>query len=236
MEKLYICGDSFCTSDPEYGPNWVDLLKDRCPNIEIVNLATPGASNYLVYKQVEHALSQDCDYLIYHATSSVRQEFALSNAKISKDSIDRYWSPHNKQNKNMVSNSWLAPWCNAEELFSNDDSRVIKEFFTRFVDFSVLIEKNYVFICHTLNLIAANKKLKKWVWSQGGFQHKNFNNFNNDEFEFDFSNYKDHESKINLWDHYDAEKWRITRRPYYHITERHILENLCDYYADVLHL
>lgn len=25
-KTLYICGDSFCSSDPEYGDNWVDLL------------------------------------------------------------------------------------------------------------------------------------------------------------------------------------------------------------------
>jgi hypothetical protein len=113
---------------------------------------------------------------------------------------------------------------------------VIKEFFTKFVDFSVLIEKNYIFIKSTLDLIVSSKKLKKWIWSPGGFQHKNFNNFDNNDFKLDFSNYKNYQSSINLWDKYDADHWRTTRRPYHHITDPHILKNLCNYYADVLQL
>ena len=243
LKKLYICGDSFCTSDPEYGLSWVDLIKERHLDIQVVNLATPGASNYLIYKQVEYALSQPCDYLIYHATSSIRQEFSLAASDISSDNINRYWSPYDQKNKTMVCRPWSAPWGNAsvprgdaEELFSNDDLKVIKEFFTKFVDFSVLIEKNYIFIKATLDLIVSSKKLKNWIWSPGGFQHKNFNNFDNNDFKLDFSDYKNYQSKINLWYEYDAEQCRATRRPYHHITDIHIIQNLCNYYADVLQL
>jgi hypothetical protein len=243
LQTLYICGDSFCTSDPKYGPSWVELLKERHTDIQIINLASPGASNYLIYKQVEYALSQPCDYLIYHATSSIRQEFSLTSSNISGDNINRYWSPYDQKNKTMICAPWSAPWGNTlsldgkvEQLFSSDDLKVIKEFFTKFIDFNVLIEKNYIFIKATLDLIVSNKKLKNWIWSQGGFQHKNFNNFNNDDFKLDFSNYKKHQSTINLWDEYDAEQWRISRRPYHHITDLHIIQNLCNYYADVLQL
>jgi len=77
-KTLYICGDSFCSSDPEYGKNWSDLIAERCLNLEVVNLSSPGASNYLIYLQVKQALEKNCDYLIYHATSSIRQEFLIN--------------------------------------------------------------------------------------------------------------------------------------------------------------
>jgi hypothetical protein len=227
MKKtLYICGDSFCSADPEYGPNWPELLANSCDQIDVINLSSPGASNYLVYLQVQQALEANCNYIIYHATSSIRQEFLINSYTTSIDNIDRYWTPHDKENKSMVSNSWISPHRNAQ-VFSNNDLQIIKNFFTKFVDMPSLIMKNYIFICHTLDTIK-NSKVENWAWSRGGFEHVKFQNST----VWDFSKYSAHEAKINLWDDYDASLWR----PYYHITDRNLLDNVCKMYIDMLQL
>jgi hypothetical protein len=229
MKKtLYICGDSFCFRDPEYGDNWCDLLVKQFPDIDVVNLSSPGSSNYLIYLQVAHALEQKCDYLIYHATSSIRQEFRLKNDNADRDSITRYWRPDDQHNKAMISNSWLTPNRNTFGAVSAQSDKVLKEFFTDFVDLPVLVEKNYIFICHTLNLIAKNTHLTNWLWSRGGFEHKSFNTNN----QWDFSQYANHECEINLWDEYDPLPWR----PFYHITDQVRLQTACKTYANMLNL
>lgn len=225
-KTLYICGDSFCSSDPEYGKNWSDLIAERCPGVEVINLSSPGASNYLIHLQVKLALEHGCSYLIYHATSSIRQEFLLDDRQVYLDTIDRYWSPRDKENKSMVSNSWITPQRNTE-VFDSQELALIKEFFTRFVDLPSMIMKNYIFIAHTLSLIN-DSRLDNWIWNRGGFEHKKFQNSS----QWDFSRYSQNESIINLWDDYDNSLWR----PYFHITDQALLEKTCNYYINMLNL
>ena len=90
------------------------------------------------------------------------------------------------------------------------------------------IEKNYIFIQQTLSMIASNKNLKAWAWSQGGFEHEKFNPVR----EWEFESYISHEANINLWDYYDP----AVRRPYYHITNKELLQTVCDQYLDMLQI
>jgi hypothetical protein len=225
---VYICGDSFCIEDPAYGDNWVGLLKKKLPNTNVINLSVPGASNYLIYLQIKEALRCNCDYIIYHATSSIRQEFLIVNDGAKIDSIQRYWHPFQQTTQSMVSTSWLNPDGQTKDAFTNDQIVLIKTFFTELVDLPAMIEKNYIFINHTLAMLSQSQSLKNWIWSRGGFEHKSFNpNVN-----WDFSNYSQRECLINLWDKYD--RHRI--RPYYHVTDPSIHENACNQYIKMLQL
>lgn len=229
MKKtLYICGDSFCTTDPEYGISWVELLQEQCPTIEIKNFSSIGASNYLIYLQVKEALEQKCDYLIYHATSSIRQEFLINKDNATKDSVDRYWR-QDKPAGALRCNSYHNVEKNLDNIFSNTERHIIKQFFTNFFDLPGQVEKNYIFICHTLDLIAKNKNLINWSWSRGGFEHSTFSNSQQD---WNFTEYSSRECDINLWNHYCPDVYR----PHYHITNKEVIQNVCNTYKKMLHL
>jgi hypothetical protein len=225
--RLFICGDSFCFPDPQYGPCWVDLIQIARPNIEIVNLSSPGASNYLISLQVQHALENKSNWIIYHATSSIRQEFSISRNIATKDSIDRYWNPLSKQNKAVVSNSWISATRNTDDLLLEGD-QTIKRFFTEYIDLPSMINKNYIFIDYTLKLLDSSLPRSQWAWSPGGFEHKNFS----DSVSWDFSNFQNRICKINLWDDYDNSKMR----PYYHVTDPEIHQKVCETYLQMLDL
>lgn len=230
MKTLYICGDSFSTVDIEYGPCWVNFLIDKLPHIKIINLSIPGASNYLIQLQVKQALLEKCDYLIYHATSSIRQEFSVNHRKIDigLDTLDRYWTPTDRDNKSAISRSWVSASENANGIIDDTSNLEISNFFTSYIDFSSEIGENFIFIDYTLQMISTNQQLINWCWSQGGFEHTNFKN----SVAWDFSQYRNKESQINLWDKYD----RQLIRPFYHITDIQVHQKTCDYYIKMLNL
>jgi hypothetical protein len=224
---LFVCGDSFCFPDPDYGLSWVDLIQKSRPNIEIINLSSPGASNYLISLQVQHALKNNCDRIIYHATSSIRQEFSIAQHTATKDSINRYWNLMSKNNKSVVSASWISATRYTDELLSDED-QIIKKFFTEYIDLPSMINKNYIFIDYTLKLLDSFLPRSQWAWSPGGFENKKFS----DSISWDFANFQDRMCKINLWDDYDNSKMR----PYYHVTDPTIHQRVCELYLQMLDL
>ena len=69
MKKVYVCGDSFCVSDLEYGECWVDLLgKDR----DVTSLAQVSATNTLISMQVDQAIAENAEFIIVQGTSCTR--------------------------------------------------------------------------------------------------------------------------------------------------------------------
>lgn len=233
-KTLYICGDSFCSSDPEYGESWTDMLAAQLPHINVVNLAKSGASNYLIYQQVKHALNSQCDYLIYNASGSTRHEFVLDpiTTITGPDHHARYLNIIESDSQaELLSMSWVVPFeasGNNKDRFSNEQLEEIKKFCLRYVDMSSTIEKNYIFISYTLGLIANSQSPVKWAWSRGGFEHPSFKPIK----DWDFDAYTDQESSINLWDYYDAK----IRRPHFHVTDKAICQKTCDEYIKLLQL
>ena len=230
-KTLYICGDSFCADDLEYGDNWHNLLVKQVANIDVVNLSIPGASNYLIYLQVKQALENDCDYLIYNATGSTRQEFTLCSTGMPPDNIDRYYNVLTPtKDKELLCLSWIQPFEleNHSSIPVSFDTDEIKRFFMKYIDMSSVIEKNYIFIQQTLFMISSSKNILNWAWSQGGFEHKKFKSVR----DWNFSEYRKNECSINLWDYYDSK----VRRPHYHITDKQILQDTCNQYIKMLQL
>jgi len=224
---IYICGDSFCTSDPAYGTSWVDKFTASVPEHRVVNLAVPGASNYLIYLQVKEALSKNCDYLIYHATSSIRYEFKIADSMVDVDHAYRY-NLLNNVDPTMVCGSWYYLAKHHNQFISADQQNTISKFFSEFVDINNLIEKNKIFIEHTLSKINSST-VKGWAWSQGGFEHPSFAGSSSQEY---FTDYKYKEVDINLWDYYDKKRMR----PYFHVDDPAIVQKVYSQTKEMLKL
>jgi hypothetical protein len=225
MTTLYVCGDSFCSDDPDYPGGWLSEFQKQHNNLEIISLASPGASNFQIYLQVKEALDKHCDYLIYHATSSIRYEFIVDHFAEKEHGYKNFWNRSEPtQARKMLCTSWVTP----ENSLCLTDKQVdtIKQFYKNFVDLDTEIEKNYLFICATLDLIAS-KKIKNWVWSRGGFEHKSFLAGKNWKFA-----YSEQEAEINLWDYYDSSE----ARPFYHISNLEIIKTACKCYSNMLNL
>lgn len=222
---IYICGDSFSVPDPNAGLMWVDMIKSKLP---VVNLAVPGASNYLIYLQVKHAIENGAEHIIYQATSSIRQEFAFAEDSKIKDSYCRYHNPVVSSNEySMICGSWHNVGQHHSKVLSKEDNDNIANFSVRFFDIANAIEKNYIYILHTLNLIS-KANLKSWAWSRGGFEHKNFK----DSTVWNFSHYDQHEVDVNLWDYYD----NSVAQPVFHITNQGVHQTVCNQYIKMLQL
>jgi hypothetical protein len=225
MKTLYICGDSFCSIDPNYPGSWVEKIQLDYPNLKVISLAIPGASNFQIYLQVKEALAQNCDYLIYYATSSIRHEFLVNPFADVEEGYNNYWNrSFPEEIRQMVCTSWLTP--ENSLILDHQQVKLIKSFFKNFINLESEIEKNYLFITSTLDLINSSG-VKNWIWSRGGFEHKNFKNSKNWNFGF-----AKQEINYNLWDYYNAS---ITR-PFYHISDLSIIETACKQYSTMLNL
>jgi hypothetical protein len=178
MKQIYVCGDSFCVPDPEYGPCWVDLLSQHRT---VVNLAQVSATNLLISQQVDQAIAESADFVIVQGTSCTRSE-------------TRY-------NGKVVPYSFLT--ANATTTKFNDRQlRIIQEYYTEFFDLDLAIYHNQCIIQNTLQkLIDSGISFR---FDQGGFEHAKFGAAQSDY----FAKFDSYRSAINLWDHADTRDYR----------------------------
>jgi hypothetical protein len=139
---IYICGDSFGVSDPEYGEGWMDQIGAT------TNLCRVSASNLLIAQQVDRALAQGAQKIIVLFSSSTRSE-KVENGQ----AIPFSWH---------TANTTTTP-------FSADQLRILREYFAEFHDLGLAIYTNQCIIQHTLDCL--NKSGADYVWDQGGFEH-----------------------------------------------------------------
>lgn len=208
---VYICGDSFAVSDPEYGPNWADYLSRR---LTVVNLCRVSASNFQIALQVQHAIEQGADYIIYLATSSVRQDVPLS---ANTDTLlNRY--NHSVVSYSLTSLDETAP-------FTREQLSLLRLYHDKFFDLDILVHQNELIIEATLSKLTASGI--PFTFDQGGFEHPKFAGSRNNYFE----TYRAYRSEICLWDYVDE---KLIHRPYYHITDHAIHEEITDYYYKLI--
>ena len=139
---IYVCGDSFGVSDPEYGPGWMDLIGAT------VNLCQVSASNLLIAQQVDRAIAAGAGKIIVLFTSSTRSEKMENGAAIP-------FSWH-------TASSTTTP-------FDNRQLRILQDYFAEFYDLGLAIYTNQCIIQHTLDCL--NKSGADYMWDQGGFEH-----------------------------------------------------------------
>jgi hypothetical protein len=111
--KIITCGCSFSTGlyqreDSSFGTNknYTEFLSELL-NSEVTNLAIPGASNYCIIKQVEHAIEYKADLVIFNTTTTERFDVVEKNdqKKIPKFE-DFILNLPNNNNGNIRSNTF----------------------------------------------------------------------------------------------------------------------------------
>lgn len=213
--NVYICGDSFCTSDPEYGPSWVDLLQENLPRCNIINLAQPAASNLYISLQVDTAIKHAADYIIAAGTSVTRNEVAVATSEAPL--IERF------RTQELVSYSILSIPKHFD--FTEQHRNLLKEYHCEFFDLPLAIYRDRCIIENTLQKLVSS--CIPFRFDRGGFEHPKFGKQQQSSY---FDAYAEHISQVNLWD------YPITaeRRPYYHIIDFRVHQDVANYYTDLI--
>ena len=175
---IYICGDSFCVSDPEYGACWVDLLAQQRT---VVNLAQVSATNLLISQQVDQAIAESADFVILHGTSCTRSEIKL-NGKVVPYSF-------------LTSNA-------TNTKFDDRQLNIIREYYTEFFDLDLAIYHNQCIIQNTLQKLADSGI--PFRFDQGGFEHSSFGATPAKY----FGKFDHYRSAVNLWDYANTRDYR----------------------------
>ena len=222
---VYVCGDSFACSDLEYGPNWVDILTKKLQGrINLVNMSRVCASNTQIALQVDRAIANQASYVIYLATSSVRDDVPFNVLKNNQELLDRFVDITNPENgKNLT--SYSVHNLNNTTLFDNLQLSVLKQYHANFFDIDIAVYRNSLIIEAVLSKLKTSNI--PFVFDQGGFEHKSFLNSKKNYFD----TYKNYRSEICVWDYVTK---KLKHRPYYHIEDRHIHEEIAEYYYNLI--
>lgn len=222
---VYVCGDSFGCSDAEYGPSWVDILTEKLQGkTNLVNLSQVCASNTQIGLQIDCAIANQASYIIYLATSSVRDDVRFNTIEIDKQLLDRFVDITNPvADKNLT--SYSVHNLNDTTLFDNSQLSVLKQYHTAFFDIDIAVYRNSLIIEGILS------KLKEsnipFKFDQGGFEHKSFSNSKKNY----FVAYNEYCSEICAWDYVPK---KLKHRPYYHIEDRRIHKEIAEYYYNLI--
>jgi hypothetical protein len=142
---IYICGDSFGVSDSEYGPCWVDYLKQHH---DVVNLSQVGASNLLIAQQLDSVTN--ADFVIVLFTSSTRGQVRRGN-RIVPFSLHR-----------------LDP----TTTLNDHELQILKAHTVEFFDLELAVYQNQLTIEAALQRLVDQKQ--RFLFDQGGFEHPSF--------------------------------------------------------------
>lgn len=168
---IVICGDSFATPDPEYGPCWVDLLGK---NVNTLTLAEPGASNLMINLQVRHAITLSA-YIIVTFTSSTRDHVVVR--------------PEAEPHQRLRGYSYPA----MDNIRDLPEYPLLRKYNQQCFDLSSAIVENQCVIDSTLNTLQRSGAAH--IWSQGGFEHPMYGGTSTY-----FEHYAETRSDVNLWD------------------------------------
>jgi len=213
MKRVYICGDSFSSSDSEYGSCWVDLLTDLLQGqAEVINLSSVAASNLLISLQVHRAVSQAPDFVICHGTAVTRGEVCIGDSNNS-ELFDRFVQ------KNLVAYSIFRPY---RSDLTAIEQKEIQQFHAKYFDLDLAIYRDQCIIENTLQRLTSSAI--PFLFDQGGFEHKKYSGNS----QLYFLDYADCFSAVNLWDHGDT----VDERPYFHIKDIKIHQEVANYYYE----
>jgi hypothetical protein len=225
MKKVYICGDSFGFSDPAYpGLSWTETLAKILPlDTKIINLSKVCASNLLINLQVNQAIAQKANYVIFMGTSVLRDEVKFNVANNSqKQLIDRFvdiTSINNVEDHDLISYTML----NINDNFLSSSVDTLKSY-SMMKDLSLLIYKDTCIIENALQkLVDSNIP---FTFDQGGFENPKYVT---PEAQY-FEKFKKYFSKINLWDYSPSRKFR----PYHHIVNEKDINYIAEYYCELI--
>jgi hypothetical protein len=222
---VYICGDSFGCSDTEYGPSWTDKLTKKLQgHASVINLSRVCASNTQIGLQVEHAIGNQADYIIYLATSSVRDDIVLTHLNTQSRLLDRFVDIVNPDSTKDLT-SYSVQSLNDTTLFDKHQLDMLKQYHAMFFDIDVAIYRNELIIEGILSKLTTSRIPFKF--DQGGFEHASFSNSKKNY----FNAYSKSRSDICVWDFVTKD---LKHRPYYHIDDQRIHEEIAEYYYNLI--
>lgn len=105
--------------------------------------------------------------------------------------------------------------------FDSRQLQILKDYFAEFFDLELAVYQNQITIEHTLQKLVDSGT--PFLFDQGGFEHRAFEGAATGYFDKFFT----YRSEINLWDYARTRKYR----PYFHITDPAIHQNVADYYT-----
>lgn len=145
---IYICGDSFAVPDPEYGPCWVDILREKIDQ-EIVNLSQVCASNLMVSLQVDK-VPDNADFIIVLFTASTRSQIRYQNKIVP-------YSIYSLDNTTPFDDSCL---------------KKLRNHSLEFFDLDLAIYENKCIIESVLSRL--EDRATPFLFDQGGFEHHSY--------------------------------------------------------------
>ena len=223
MKSLYICGDSFGYPDPVYGPCWTELLADKLTNYKTVNLSRVCASNLQIATQVDKAINDQADFVLYLMTTSTREE-VLHREKTQSGVIDRFTNiAEPEKSTDLTSYSIFS--LDHTTILNRQQLQLLQKYHKSFFDLDLTIYKNELIIESVLNRLEQSQI--PFVYDQGGFENTRFTNTKDKVY---FKRYLKHKSGINLWNFARTKK----HRPYYHIEDPKIHEDVACYYYKII--
>ena len=166
MKTVYICGDSFASTDSDYpGMSWTEQL-----SANVVNLSRVAGSNLLISLQVDKALENNPDFIICLFTGVTRDEVHFRNIAPNKDMLSRFYN-YSDPSADADLVSYSIPTMEHGP-FDKKQLSVLKEYQSNFLDLDLLIYKNKCIIENTLQRLTDSQI--PFVFDQGGFEHKSF--------------------------------------------------------------
>jgi len=200
--KILICGDSYCTSDPDY-PNlhWSEKILNQSSDYEVCNMAYGGCSNAMIVLQLLQGLPLHPDFVILSFTTDTRYELDKDTNAVPGDLTVAELSDYQKRRfttnmheNNSIVDRWMV------------EAR--SEIFEKL--------KNYFFICFCLQTLDQRKI--PFAFSLGGFEYQqDYTAFLNSTYVYNFLNdYRQQELKTNLW--YFGQK----KKPWFHVDDARI--------------
>lgn len=223
MKKIVICGDSFASTDLEYGNySWHEqlqvLLMDE---FEIVNLSFVSSSNLLISLQVDEAIRQQPDFIITLFTAVTRDEVCIGYKNKENKLLNRFYNLTKEKKYNVNCDLISYTVCNIEvtHLLNEGQKKILRQYNKEFFDLDLAIYRDNCIIEHTLQKL--DDSGIPFMFDQGGFENPKFGTVKKY-----FDRFNKNKSDLNLWSYTEVRHYR----PYFHITDPVIHQQIANYY------
>ena len=224
MKKLFICGDSFAVADTESSVvPWFELLQKKlAPTWSVTNSSIVCASNLHIRLQIQSAIDQAADFVIFLATSSTRGEGRLNDLKVSdKNLLHRFVNIGKKTTGDEEFGCYSYNSLDETCVFDSGKIDVLRKFRDRIFDLELSTLNNQFIIESSLHALKTSNTA--FVFDQGGFENPKFSGSKN----YYFKGFDKFRSKINLW---SLVGYPMGHRPYFHIVEQSTHAHIAEYY------
>jgi hypothetical protein len=170
MKTIIACGCSFT-----YGGNWstktnqfnsfssyVDKLGQKLET-EIINLSRPGASNYCIVKQIEHAITLNPDLIVFNITTSERIDYVRTGKSLYQRpslinyNYDTYTNGYTENFSSEINSSTvMTAFTKKHDPTNNENPKDVVDFIVKYLNPEILADTNRLFILGVIRELEKN--------------------------------------------------------------------------------